>query len=254
MQQSDGEEGEEADGAGRRAALESGADLAWGGADLRRSMQQQLQHRVRNILSVVRSLAARTVETSESLDDFAINFDGRLAALARTQNMLSRRPDAVVELGELLRDELLAAGAHDGEQADLDGPVVYLEQPAAEVMALALHELTVNALKFGALAHPEGRLSVTCTVRGAEGAARLDLRWRETGAPVVDLSPSRSGFGRRMIEEALPYELDAETRLAFRPGGVQADITIPLGAAMALPRPDLAAAANGRRKHKRGED
>lgn len=188
----------------------------------------ELQHRVRNILAVVRSLATRTLDTSQTLQDFSENFDGRLATLARTQNVLTRTSDVAVDLGELVRDELLSVGVRDGEQALVDGPVVRLRQSAAETFALAIHELTTNALKYGALSRPEGRLSVAWRVFNTSAGARLSLEWQEQGVAAMDVSPKRSGFGRDLIEQGLPYELGAATSLEFRAGGLRAAIEIPL--------------------------
>ncbi|HEX5775098.1 MAG TPA: sensor histidine kinase [Caulobacteraceae bacterium] len=188
----------------------------------------ELQHRVRNILAVVRSLVARSVETSDSLDDFARHFDGRLAALARTQGVFARTGEVSVELDELVRDELVAVGAGANEQVSVSGPAVQLRQHAGETFALALHELATNAVKYGALATPRGKVAVTWRIIDAPGGARLSLEWRESGVTAVNADPQRRGFGRDLIERGLPYELGADTTLSFRPGGVRAVIELPL--------------------------
>jgi two-component system CheB/CheR fusion protein len=193
-----------------------------------RLLLSELQHRVRNILSIVRSLAARTAETSASVDEYASHLDGRLATLARTQNIFARTGDVIVDLEEMVRDELVSLGAPDGEQVDVGGPEVRLRQSAAETFALALHELATNAVKYGALAGPKGRVAVHWRVLDTSAGPRLLLEWRETGVAALDMRPTRSGFGRELIERGLPFELGAATSLSFEPGGVRALIEIPL--------------------------
>jgi len=179
------------------------------------------QRHVKNLMATIRSIALRTAEKSDSLEEFSAHFDGRLAALSRTQRILSRAGAFDIDLEEMVLDELLAQAAREG--TTVEGPSVRLSLKAAEALGLALHELAVNAVKFGALAGPESQLSIAwCTdERG------LVLQWRESGVAAVDQQPSRSGFGREWLERGLPYELKAATQLEFLPGGVTCTITLP---------------------------
>jgi PAS domain S-box-containing protein len=186
----------------------------------------ELQHRTRNMLAVIRSIASRTSETSEDLETFLAHFQGRLAAMARTQTATSRSADVSVDLAELLHDEFLSMAAQEN-QVDISGPDVRLKGKAAESLSLGLHELATNALKYGALSTSHGRVSVRWKVTGRREKS-LQLTWRESGVRMLDLSPTRVGFGRRLLEQALAYELGAETRLEFRPGGLIAEIRMPL--------------------------
>ena len=186
----------------------------------------ELQHRTRNLLAVIRSVASRTAESTETVEDFLSHLQGRLAAIARTQASLTRSTEVSVSLGEILSDEFLAVAADDG-QVTIEGPEVRLRGKAAETMSLGLHELTTNALKYGALMSRNGKLSVLWSIEGGADKV-LQLTWRETGVSTIDLTPARTGFGRRLIEQVLPYELGAQTRLSFQPGGVQADIQLRL--------------------------
>jgi two-component sensor histidine kinase len=111
---------------------------------------------------------------------------------------------------------------------------VRLREGAAETFALAIHELTTNALKYGALSLPKGRLSVSWRVLNTHAGAKLSLTWKEEGVPLVNLDPSRNGFGRELIEQGLPYELGASTSLDFRAGGLHASIEAPLNEKTAL--------------------
>jgi two-component system CheB/CheR fusion protein len=193
-------------------------------------LMAELQHRVKNILAVVRSIASRTLETTEDLEDFSAHFDGRLRALARTQNVLTRTATGRIDLDELVREELLTHAAHDEGQVEIAGPEITLRDRAAEIFALALHELATNAVKYGALSQPKGHVSVTWRVLQTAAGGRLSLEWRESGVPALDPSPARHGFGRDLIERGLPYELGAATSLEFLPGGVRCTIELPVDA------------------------
>jgi two-component system CheB/CheR fusion protein len=191
-------------------------------------LMAELQHRVKNILAVVRSIASRTLETTTDLEDFSAHFDGRLRALARTQNVLTRTATGRIDLDELVREELLTHAAHGEGQVEIVGPEISLRDRAAEIFALALHELATNAVKYGALSQPKGRVSVTWRVLQTGAGGRLSLEWRESGVPALDPAPARHGFGRDLIERGLPYELGAATSLEFLPGGVRCTIELPL--------------------------
>lgn len=195
-------------------------------AERQQMLLAELQNRTRNLLSVIKSVAGRTAETSQDLEDFMAAFQARLDAISRTEAALTRHRGAAVDLGSLILDEFLAAASSD--QVILEGPETALSGKVAQAISLAVHELVTNALKYGALASPQGRVHVNW--RFAEGALgrQLVLDWRETGVPVVDTAPWRSGFGRRLIERALPYELGAETRLDFAPGGLKLSLEVPL--------------------------
>jgi two-component system CheB/CheR fusion protein len=188
----------------------------------------ELQRRVKNILSVVRSVTQRTIQTSSSLAAFSEHFDGRIAALARAQTIAIRTPDSGVDLAELISEEVLCGGARDGEQVTLDGPTIRLTHKAAETLALAFHELATNAVKFGALAVSGGRVAVRWRIVGEEGARRLGLTWRETVTGISEPDPTRRGFGRELIERQLPYELEAETAFDLVPDGILCTINLPL--------------------------
>jgi two-component system CheB/CheR fusion protein len=187
----------------------------------------ELQHRVRNILGVVRSVVARTVRSSGSVEELAASLDGRLDTLARTQGVFTRSGVSAVDLEDVIRDELVAVAARE-EHLEIDGPPLRLRREAAEAFALALHELTTNAVKYGALSEPAGRLSVTWNLLNTAKGPKLSLEWRESGVRALDIRPARQGFGRELIERGLPYELGAETSLEFGRGGVKAVIEVLL--------------------------
>lgn len=218
---------------------EHGSIVEWFGAetdidDLKRLQEQQqvlvaeLQHRTRNLLAVVRSLSHETARSTGTLEDFMRKFNSRLAALARVQGLLSRGEDCI-DLNELVRTELAAHGADVcNDRVRVTGPAVPLDTKATQTLALALHELATNAVKHGALAQAAGRLMVSWSVE-VNGKPRVELRWREEGVQLpADGEETRHGFGRQLIEKALPYDLGAETRFELAADGVRCRIKIPL--------------------------
>ena len=190
-------------------------------------MVAELQHRVRNILAVIRSIVIRTAETSQTVEDLSAHLDGRLAALARTQVLLTRSPGAGVDLESLVRDELLAQVA-DEERIAIAGPEILLPPKAAEVMTLAVHELATNATKYGALSDSHGRIDIRWTLGSRDGTDWIQFQWCESGVKVAVAAPRRTGFGAVLIEQRVPYELMGTGSLTFAPGGVQCEIAFPL--------------------------
>lgn len=192
----------------------------------------ELQHRTRNLIAVVRSIADRTLANSASFDDFRLRYRDRLAALGRANGLLSRFDEGDnVSFDELLEAELSAHGGGSG-QVNLDGPLgIRLRSSAVKTLALAVHELVTNAVKYGALSTPEGRLAVTWKLVDGDGSHRhLFIDWHETGVVMPDASvpPKRTGYGRELIERALPYQLEAETGYTFSADGIRCTILLPV--------------------------
>jgi two-component system CheB/CheR fusion protein len=191
----------------------------------------ELQHRTRNLLAVVDGLADQTLASCRTLDDFAVPFRQQLATLSRVQDLLSRGESSPVTISELVKLELRALGAEpDGRRVIVDGPDVTLPRRSVQILALGLHELATNARKHGALASPAGRLSVTWIVTGEDAERRIELEWQESGiVPGRGASDTeRVGRGRTLIEESLPFQLDAETRLEIAGDSVRCSVSFPL--------------------------
>ncbi|MCZ0963166.1 sensor histidine kinase [Paracoccus benzoatiresistens] len=196
----------------------------------------ELQHRTRNLMGVIRSVAEKTLRSAANSGDFENSFLGRLDALARVQGLLSRLPKGDrVAFDELLRSELSAHGAQDGKSAalHLDGPSdVRLRSSTVQIMALALHELATNAVKYGALGQPAAQLTVRWRVdpSQADGRSWLHVDWREAGVVLGQKDPalSTSGQGRELIEQALPYQLGARTSYSLKDDGIHCTIAVPL--------------------------
>lgn len=190
----------------------------------------ELHHRTRNLLAVIRAVALRTLPNSPDRHVF----DERLAALGRVQGFLSAAPTCSVSLADMVRGELEAVGEDGSGQATAEGPFVELAGDKVQALILVLHECATNAIKHGALSQPDGRLVVRWQL--AEDA-RLLLMWRENGVTMPG-GPVRSGFGTKLINNALRYQLSAETRLEFRSGGVWCTIWLPADAFRIGHRPE----------------
>jgi PAS domain S-box-containing protein len=195
--------------------------------DRQQVLLSELQHRTRNLLSLVQAIARQTVRSSPSLSEFSRQFERRLAALSRVQGVLARTDHGPIELEQIVRAELEAHGA--GEGVEIGGPSVELAPNAAQALALALHELATNAVKYGALRH-SGELEVKWDLRENNGDSRVRLEWRESNVPLPKgpAASGRKGYGRELIERALPYQLDAVTNFELAADGVRCSVEIPL--------------------------
>ncbi len=195
--------------------------------DRQRLLLAELQHRVRNTLGVVRSIARRSAETATSVEDYASHLDGRLNAFARTQSMVTRDPEGGVDLEYLVVEEMLGYNAREGEQLRVSGPSVRFQPKAAETFALAIHELATNAIKYGALSKPAGKVDASWRLNDSTEPAELIFGWQERGGPRVE-PPQRKGFGTELLEKTLAFELNGRTVLNYDPSGLHCTITIPL--------------------------
>ena len=190
-----------------------------------RTLHAELDHRVKNVLATVSAIAAHTKDTSNSMDDFVTALDSRIRSMASTHELLSSSRWEGVQLRELIRRELAPYASSNNTR--LKGPDVMLRTEAAPAIASALHELTTNAAKYGALSKREGQVSVRWR-RAPNGQAPgpLVIEWLETGGPPLEV-PSNSGYGRSVITELAPYELGATAHLVFSPEGIQYRLEIP---------------------------
>ena len=194
--------------------------------DRQQVLLSELQHRTRNLLSLVQAIARQTVRSSASLSEFSGRFESRLAALSRVQGVLARTDHGSIKLEQIVRAELEAHGA--GEAVEIGGPDVELAPNAAQALALALHELATNAVKYGALRQRSGTLKVMWDLRENDRGRLVQLEWRETGVSLPTDAPVRRGYGRELIERALPYQLDAVTNFEIAADGVRCSVELPL--------------------------
>ena len=178
----------------------------------------ELNHRVKNTLAVVQGIAHQTFKGEETTARARAAFEGRLNALAAAHNMLTRSNWSHVNLDELAQEALALDRAYRGRIA-LSGPPLRLDPKAALAVAMALHELATNAVKYGALSDEQGRVRVDWSPAPDGTPGRFCLQWVESGGPPVR-APAKRGFGSRLIERILASDLDGRVDLDFRPQGI----------------------------------
>lgn len=188
-----------------------------------RLLIDELNHRVKNALATVQSIAAQTLRGTSDTAETRKAFEARIIALAKAHSMLSERSWDDTEIGQLVAQEL---AAYDAGQLDLGGPDLMLNAKATIALALLFHELATNAAKHGALSTPAGRLAVSWREDGADSLA---IDWTESGGPPVS-SPARKGFGTRMLNTVVTGELGGELEATYDPAGFHARLTIPRAA------------------------
>ena len=188
----------------------------------------ELQHRVRNTLAVVRSMARRTAELTQGPVDFMSHFEGRLNAFSRVQAVVTRSASGAVDLKSLVEDELLGLAIREGEHLRIDGPKICFTPRAAESMSLAVHELATNAVKYGAITAPHGKIHVSWHCEPGETSQVLHFEWRELGLTTKPAC-GREGFGHELLLRSLPYDLGATTQIAFEEDGFYFRMSLPLG-------------------------
>lgn len=192
----------------------------------------ELQHRTRNLMGIVQSMADKTARSSADLPDFRDRFRDRLEALSRVQGLLSRMQDHDrVTFDELIATELSAMG-DSGDRITVAGPAgVRLRSSSVQTLAMALHELATNAVKYGALGQPSGQLDVAWRLEpmAADGTPWLHIDWHESGVTMpAQTAPTGTGQGRELIERALPYQLKARVSYILGEDGVRCTIAMPV--------------------------
>jgi two-component system CheB/CheR fusion protein len=185
----------------------------------------ELNHRVRNMLATVQSIASQTARNAESIGSFTEAFNGRLQALGRAHALLTGSNWEGARLGDVVSEALQPYGAAS-ERIRAEGDDFDLEPPAALVLGMIMYELATNAAKHGALSLPSGRVDVEWQLIRAELGPALRIRWQEQGGPPA-APPTRVGFGTSLIEHSLAYELEGEARLEFLETGLRCEILIP---------------------------
>jgi PAS domain S-box-containing protein len=187
----------------------------------------ELNHRVKNTLATVQSLAGQTARHAESLPDFMTTFSTRLLALARAHDLLSKRHWEHAPLESLAREVLspLTDAAHN--RIHVDGPSINLDPRTALSLAMVLNELTTNAAKYGALSSEKGELSLVWRLPDSADSEKLEFVWQERNGPRVT-PPTRRGFGTRLMERCIEGDLAGELDISFDPEGVVCRMSIPV--------------------------
>lgn len=186
-----------------------------------RMLNEELNHRVKNILSLIGALVAHPTTEKQTLNSYVATLKGRIQALSLAHDQVVRG-DGGGRFATLLEAELSPYRTAT-DAITLNGPNLLLDARAYSVMALVLHELATNAAKYGALSRAGGKLVVSWTI---DSGGACDIAWCESGGPTVR-PPSRSGFGSVLIERSIPFDLGGSSTLEFRPEGLHGYFKIP---------------------------
>jgi two-component sensor histidine kinase len=181
---------------------------------------------VKNTLATVQAILGTTARSSRTIEDFYRAFSGRIESLAKTHMLLTEDLWQIAKLRELLEIELRPYQNTGIERIRLDGPDVELPSEVAVPLGMALHELTTNAARFGALSARGGRLDVTWRVTSEHNDV-LHLEWTERDGPIIK-APDQQGFGSRVIHRVLAAQTGAEISVDFPSTGLQVKIDLPL--------------------------
>jgi two-component system CheB/CheR fusion protein len=192
-----------------------------------RLLVDELNHRVRNMLTVVISMASQTLRRSDTLEEFEKSYMGRVYALSAAYSLLSNEGWKTVALKTLLLEELRPFFSPSCSNIVLEGPNILLEPRAALSLGMAIHELTTNAVKHGALSVSEGIVRIAWHVERPPDGEILVLNWTEANGPSVS-PPVGKGFGMMLIERGLKQDMSAEVTVDFQPAGVRATLRAPL--------------------------
>ncbi len=193
-------------------------------ASIRNSLTRELNHRVKNTLANVLSIAALTRRRATDIDDFTESLTARIRALSATHDLLSQTNWSNAPLGDVIRSELAPYMEGSESHVVLAGPEIRLAPNDAMSLGLAIHELATNAAKYGALSSTDGRIHVTWKLIKNDLA---QIHWREEGGPTV-VEPTKRGFGRDLIEKIVAHELRSQVDLQFRPDGVECKLQVPV--------------------------
>jgi PAS domain S-box-containing protein len=198
--------------------------------DREKILGREMDHRAKNLLSLVQATVQLT--QADTVEDFKAAIGGRLQALANAHSLLAESRWAGASLRGLVTEELAPYSVGGISRAQIDGPDLVLEPKSAQTIAVVLHELTTNAVKYGALSVPTGRLLIEWT----RGETELVIRWSETGGPLVK-PPSRQGFGTRVVGRVVQAELAGKLQVDWNPGGLVFELTTPLVHLAGVPSP-----------------
>jgi two-component sensor histidine kinase len=186
----------------------------------------ELNHRVKNTLATVLSIASQTIRNAETNAQAHEALEARLLALSRAHDVLTRENWDGADLRDVVAQAVAPFRDPDGQRFHVQGPYVRLNPRMSLAIAMALQELATNAVKYGALSNGIGTVTIDWSVSGLP-APELSFCWTERGGPTVR-APSRRGFGSRLIERNLARDLDGAVNIAFEPTGVVCRIEAPL--------------------------
>ncbi|MGA9487391.1 MAG: sensor histidine kinase, partial [Methylocella sp.] len=188
---------------------------------------RELHHRVRNTLATVQGVMNTTAKSSANVEAFQEAFSGRIASLAKTHAVMTEQLHQSVSFQQLLTQELGPYSDDQGLRIRLSGPAVDLPSQIAVPLGMAVHELTTNAVRHGALSKEEGRIEVGWGLVEKDGERALLCEWNEFAGPLVT-PPSRDGFGSMLLKRVLSQQIRADVKVDFAPEGFRLRMAVPL--------------------------
>lgn len=189
---------------------------------------RELHHRVKNTLATVQAIMGSTARSARTIEDFKNALIGRIGSLAKTYVLLTDEGNTTT-FADILHSELDAFDDGSGDRIRLSGPRIDVPSQLAMSLGMAIHELTTNAAKYGALSVFGGKVDVAWTIMIEATRRTLNIDWQEIGGPPVT-GPMRQGFGWRLLEFVLPGQIQAKTKIEYRPDGVRVHCAVPMPA------------------------
>ena len=191
-----------------------------------RLLNYELAHRLKNMLSMVQAIGDQTLRHAASIPEARIAFDARLVALGAAQDVLTGTEWESAEIAEVVKGALMPHGFGDG-RFEIAGPKLTLSSRSALGLSLGLHELATNAVKYGALSSPDGRITVDWSVPNSGGDTHFQFIWQEAGGPTVS-EPHKKGFGSVLIERSLSGYFKGQAKIHYLPQGVRFELSCPV--------------------------
>lgn len=188
---------------------------------------RELHHRVKNTLATVQGLLGATARSTSDVNVFYHSFSDRIVSLGKTHNLLTEDYWQTAPLRNLLANELGPYNDASATRIAFDGPDIELAADLAVPTGMAIHELTTNAAKHGALSQSSGRIDVSWSVVQGDGGRTLSLEWVESGGPPVK-TPERRGFGSTLLQRVLAQQCDAQVSIAYEPTGLHFRMDVPM--------------------------
>jgi PAS domain S-box-containing protein len=188
---------------------------------------REVHHRVRNTLAIAQAIVGSTAKSSDTIDGFKDALIGRISALARTHLLMSDSGRTELDFETMVKNELDPFSDSSGMRVAISGPSVEVSSRTAVPLGMALHELTTNAAKYGALSMLGGKVEVTWRVITEATKRHLEFDWIESGGPAVT-PPARKGFGAQLLDVVLPRQISATTSIGYHADGVRVHIRLPL--------------------------
>ena len=190
-------------------------------------LARELTHRVKNTLATVGAVVSQTLRDSPSLAEARVAVAGRIASLGTAHELLVRDEVEGAAIGEIVERVLAPFIDSNGMRFAVQGPEIRLSPEITLALSMALHELATNAIKYGALSVPTGRVNIEWALAGGIGDRRFTFSWVEQGGPAV-VPPTRIGFGTRMIERVFAQHVEGKAGITYAPDGVRFAIESPV--------------------------